>query len=206
VRGAPPSPSPPPLPGRGGYGPLAVDGSGADREDGFPKCGARDAGAEWDAGVGYGQVGQPCGGVSAGGRGAGKYGRPQGQGLDGGHPAGWRGGGVGTFHAGRRHQVKWRGRRGVPGQGSPPGATGQRRAPEPGVLGGGESSNPTAASPPPVQVEGGVGVGLPCVECADAVGWGGRGRVPLGGGARAAAAQPAGHSPGGGSGAGRGGG
>jgi len=192
-----PSPSPSPLPGRGGYGFLVVDGSGADRGDGFPKCGARHAGAEWDAGVGYGLVGKPCGGVPAGGRGVGQYGRPQGQGLDGGHPAGLRGGGVCTCDAGRRHQVKWRGRGGVPGQGSPPVAPGQRRAPEPGVLGGGESSASTAAAPPPVQVDGGVGVGLPRVECGDAVCWRGRGRAPHGGGARAAAAQPAGHSPGG---------
>jgi len=125
----------------------------------------------WDAGVGYGQVGQPCCGVLAGGRGAGNYGRPQGQGLDGGHPAGWRGGGVGTCHAGRRHQVKWRNRGGVSEKGSPPGAPGQRRATEPGDLGGGKSSNSTAASPPPVQVDGRVGVDLPRVECADAVNW-----------------------------------
>jgi len=76
-------------------------------------------------------------GYPACGRGDGKYGRPQGQGLDGGHPAGWRGGGVGTRHAGRRHHVKWRGRGGVPGQGSPLSAPGQRRAPESEVLGGG---------------------------------------------------------------------
>jgi len=152
------------------------------------------------------ESGSTAAGYLACGRGAGKNGRPKGQELDGGHPAGWRGGGVDTRHAGRCHHVKWRGRGGVPGRGSPPGAPGQRRAPEPRVLGGGESSNPTAASPPPVQVDGGVGVGLPRVECAEAVGWGGRGRVPLGGGARAAAVQPAGYSPGGGGGAGRGGG
>jgi len=50
MRSAPPSllpsPSPSLLPGRGGYGFLAVDGSGADRGDGFPKCGACPAGAE----------------------------------------------------------------------------------------------------------------------------------------------------------------
>jgi len=64
-----PSRSPYPLPGRNGYGFLAINGSGADRGDGLPKCEARHAGAEWDAGVGYGQVGQLRGGVSAGGRG-----------------------------------------------------------------------------------------------------------------------------------------
>jgi len=145
VRRAPlcplPSPSPLPLLGRGGYGFLAVDGSGADRGNGLPRCGARHAGAEWDAGVGNCQVGQPCGGVPAGGRGVGQYGRPLGQGLDSGHSAGWRGGGICTFEACRRHQVKWRGRGGVPGRGSPPAAPGQRRAPEPGVFGGGDSSN-----------------------------------------------------------------
>jgi len=199
-----PSPSPPPSLGRGGYGFLAVDSRGADRGDGFPKCGARRAGVEGDAGVGYGQVGQPCGGVPAGGRGAGQYGRPQGQGLDGGHPAGWRGGGVCACYAGWRHQVKWRGLGGGAGEGSLSVAPGQRRAPEPGVLGGGESSDLTAASPPPVQVDGGVGVGLPRVESGDEVGGRGRDRAPHGGGSRAAAAQTAGHSPGGGGG-GRGG-
>ena len=49
-------------------------------------------------------------------------------------------------------------------------APGQRRAPEPGVLGGGESSDSIAAAPPPVQVKGGVGVGLPRIECGDKVG------------------------------------
>jgi len=69
-------------------------------------CGTGRASVEWDAGVGYGQVGQPCGRDPANERGAGQYGRPQGQGLDGGHPAGWRGGDVGARYAGRRHQVK----------------------------------------------------------------------------------------------------
>jgi len=146
-----------------------VDSSGADRGDGFLKCGARRANVEWDAGVGHGQVGQPCGGVPADGRGAGQYGCPQAQGLDGGHPAGWPGGAVCSCFAGRRHQVKWRSICGGAGKGSPSVAPGQRRAPEPGVLRGGESSDSTAAAFSPVEVNGGVGVGIPRVESGDAV-------------------------------------
>jgi len=132
------------------------------------------------------------------------FGRPQRQGLDGGHPARWRGGGVCACYAGRRHQVKWRGLGGGAGEGGPSVAPGQRRAPKRRVVGGGESSDAIAATLPPVQVNGGVGVGLSRVERGDVIGRRGRGRAPYGCGARAAAAQPAENYPGGGSG-GRGG-
>ena len=164
----------------------------------------RRTGVKGDADVGDGHVGQPCGEFFADGRGAGQDGRPSGKALDGGHPAGWRGGGVCTCDAGRRHQVKWHGLGGGAQEGSLSVWPGQRRAPEEGVLSGGESSDATAFAPPPVQVVSGVGGGLPRVECGDAVGGRGRGRTPHGGGARAAAALPAGHFHGGGGG-GRGG-
>ena len=74
-----------------------------------------------------------------------------------------------------------------------------RRDPDPGVLGGEESSDTIAVAASPVQFNGGVCVGFRLVEYGDAVGRRGCGRAPHGGGARAAAGQAAGDSTGGGS-------
>ena len=167
-------PNPPVRPasliGRGAYGILAVDGSCVDGGVGYSKCGVRRAGIEWNAvpvrappcggggpsrwrgtGAGHGQVWQPGGGDHADEWGACQYGRPRVQELDGGHNAGWRGGGVRARYAGRRHQVEWRGFVDGAGEGGPSVAPRSRRDPDPGVLGGEESSDTIAVAASPVQ-------------------------------------------------------
>jgi len=121
-------------------------------------------------------------------RGARPYGRRQGQGLDGGHPAGWWGGRIGASYADGRHQVMWRGLGNGPREGGPSVAPGYWRDFEPGVVGGRESSDATAAGPTPVQVNGGVGDGLPRVKCGGAVGRRERGGAYHGGRPSAVAA------------------
>ena len=172
---------------RGGHNILAVDASDAAGEDDVPKCGARRApggdgglecgarraGVEWDAG--------PVGSLPrAGGgpcrlRGADDW-RGQVQGLNGGHPPGCRGGRVGASYADGRHQSKWGGLGGGLREGGPSVTPGGRRDTEPGVLGGGESSDATADGPTSVPDNGGVNYGVPRVKCGRAVG----GREPGG--------------------------
>ena len=166
---------------RGGHNILAVDGSDAAGEDDVPKwgarrapgddggleCGARRAGVKWEAGP----VRSPprAGGGPCRLRGA-DDGRGKVQGLNDGHPPGWRGGRVGASYADGRHQSRWHGLGGGLREGGPLVAPGWRRDPEPGVLGGGESSDATAAGPTSVQVNNGVGYGVPRVKCGGAVG------------------------------------
>jgi len=165
-----------------------------------PPCGGGGPSRCRGTGAGHGQVWQPGSGDHADEWGACQYGRPRVQELDGGHNAGWRGGGVRARYAGRRHQVEWRGFVDGAGEGGPSVAPRSRRDPDPGVLGGGESSDTIAVAASPVQFNGGVCVGFPLVEYGDAVGRRGCGRARHGGGARAAAGQAAGDSTGGGSG------
>jgi len=90
---------------------------------------------------GRGQVGRPGDGYRSDQRGTRQYGRRQFKGLDGGHPPGGRGGPVGAGYADGRHQVMCRGLGHSPREGGPSVTPGWWRAPEPGVLDGGESGN-----------------------------------------------------------------
>ena len=117
-----------------------------------------------------------------------------------GHPTGWRGGRIGASNDDGPHQVKWRGLGNGPWEGGPSVAPGFWRDPEPGVVGGRESSDATAAGLAPVQVNGGVGDGLPRVKCGGAVGRRERGGAYHGGRPRAASALLAGDSTDGGGG------
>jgi len=144
---------------------------------GSPPRGGGDPSRRRGTDDGRAQVGQPGGGDRSDERGARQYGRHQGQGLDGGRPTGWRGGLIGASYADGRHQVKWSGLGNGPREGGPSVAPGLRRDPEPGVFGGGESSDATAAGTTPVQGNGGVGDGLPSVTCGGALGRRERGGV-----------------------------